>query len=167
MIAMAQTRRPARQEGPAVRHNMPNGAGGGHAPLLTRRGLVAWLRVSERHSYELERAGLPRIELGGCVRFDVEDVVRFLDAHRRRSTASAPMHLDAKRLSELTGLRLPSCPTHGSGPVSPPEATEKRTIRGSGRAVLAGALPDSSVGALARRLAAQAAAKFRRKGGRA
>ncbi len=51
--------------------------------LLTREQLAARLQVTPRHVHNLEkRMGLQPIRLGGCVRYDWNEVLIHVKAHR-------------------------------------------------------------------------------------
>lgn len=114
-------------------------------PLLSRRQLAAHLNICERHTYELEAKGLLRVELGRAVRFSPQDVAVFVARCTRRK--NEPSATSAERCSPSAQL----------------DSSVNGRIRG--RESVTSANLDFSV-ALAPRLAAQAADKVRRCGGR-
>ena len=56
------------------------------APLLTEKELAAHLRISLRHICNLRRAGLPFIQLGSSIRYDMAEVQVYLKTNRRLSS---------------------------------------------------------------------------------
>ena len=55
-------------------------------PLLTERELAAHLRISLRHLCNLRRAGMPFIQLGSSIRYDMGEVQVYLKTNRRLSS---------------------------------------------------------------------------------
>lgn len=53
---------------------------------LTEKELAAHLHISTRHLINLRRAGLPFIQLGASVRYDLDEVMGFLKTNRRLSS---------------------------------------------------------------------------------
>ena len=62
--------------------NTPNAS----APLLTEKELAAHLRISLRHLCNLRRAGMPYIQLGSSIRYDLGEVQAYLKTNRRLSS---------------------------------------------------------------------------------
>jgi len=60
------------------------GVGGSDEPaLLTAQEAAQFLRVSTRHLWTITASGLiPRIKMGRCVRYQMGDLVRYIDALR-------------------------------------------------------------------------------------
>ena len=51
--------------------------------LLTVREVAAFLRLHEKTIYDLvERGAIPHLRLGRCVRFSLEDVIRWLGSRK-------------------------------------------------------------------------------------
>jgi hypothetical protein len=61
---------------------------------LTERELAAQLRLSVRHLINLRKAGLPFVQLGASVRYDLAEVDAYLRGNRRLSS-----HIERKRRS--------------------------------------------------------------------
>lgn len=61
---------------------------------LTERELAAHLRLSVRHLINLRKAGLPFVQLGASVRYDLAEVDAYLRGNRRLSS-----HIERKRRS--------------------------------------------------------------------
>ena len=53
---------------------------------LTERELAGHLHVSIRHLANLRKAGMPFVQLGASVRFDIDEVERYLRNNRRLSS---------------------------------------------------------------------------------
>jgi len=62
-----------------------NSCGDPPGDLITTGRLSQYLGCSERHIYNLRRRGLPAIEIGDMVRFDLTAVRHWLAAHQRGS----------------------------------------------------------------------------------
>lgn len=60
-------------------------SGDSHGDLLTTGRLSQYLGCSERHIYNLRRRGLPAIEIGDMVRFDLAAVRRWLAVQQKRA----------------------------------------------------------------------------------
>jgi len=59
---------------------------------LTEKQLAEHLQISTRHLINLRKAGLPFIQLGSTVRYDLEEVEQFVRGKRRLSS-----HIDRRR----------------------------------------------------------------------
>ena len=53
---------------------------------LTEKELSEHLRISTRHLINLRKAGLPYIQLGAVVRYDMGEVLAYLKTNRRLSS---------------------------------------------------------------------------------
>jgi hypothetical protein len=53
---------------------------------LTEKELATHLNISTRHLTNLRRAGLPYVQLGSVVRYDLAEVAVYLKANRRLET---------------------------------------------------------------------------------
>jgi len=62
------------------------------AGWLSDKELARHLHVSQRHVHNLRQAGLPYIQLGKCVRFDLAEVEAYLRSNRRLSS-----HIERQR----------------------------------------------------------------------
>jgi hypothetical protein len=56
------------------------------APWLTEQQLAEHLQISPRHLINLRKAGLPFIQLGSSVRYDLSEVEQFVRSKRRLSS---------------------------------------------------------------------------------
>jgi predicted DNA-binding transcriptional regulator AlpA len=56
------------------------------APWLTEQQLAEHLQISTRHLINLRKAGLPFIQLGSSVRYDLSEVEQFIRSKRRLSS---------------------------------------------------------------------------------
>ena len=56
------------------------------APWLTEQQLAEHLQISTRHLINLRKRGLPFIQLGSSVRYDLSEVERYLRTNRRLSS---------------------------------------------------------------------------------
>ena len=54
--------------------------------MLTEKELAAYLRVSLRHLCNLRRAGMPYIQLGSSIRYDLGEIQAYLKTNRRLSS---------------------------------------------------------------------------------
>lgn len=54
-----------------------------HGRWLTEKDLAARLRISTRHLINLRKAGLPYVQLGVSVRYDLDEVMGYLQTNRR------------------------------------------------------------------------------------
>jgi hypothetical protein len=59
---------------------------------LTEKELAVRLHISTRHLINLRRAGLPFIQLGASVRYDLDEVMSYLKTNRRLSS-----HLERRK----------------------------------------------------------------------
>ncbi len=66
--------------------NTPTAPTSPTSPLLTERELAAHLRISLRHLCNLRRAGMPYIQLGSSIRYDMDEVQAYLKTNRRLSS---------------------------------------------------------------------------------
>ena len=58
----------------------------GKQGLLTTQEAADFLRVSTRHLWTITETGLiPRIKMGRCVRYKMDDLVRYIDGLRSES----------------------------------------------------------------------------------
>lgn len=55
-------------------------------PWLTEAQLAEHLQISTRHLINLRKAGLPFIQLGSSVRYDIHEVEQFIRSRRRLSS---------------------------------------------------------------------------------
>ena len=53
---------------------------------LTEKELAVRLHISSRHLINLRKAGLPYIQLGVSVRYDLDEVMKYLKTNRRLSS---------------------------------------------------------------------------------
>lgn len=53
---------------------------------LTEKEMAARLSISARHLINLRKAGLPYIQLGASVRYDLDEVIKYLQTNRRLSS---------------------------------------------------------------------------------
>ena len=60
------------------------------APLLTEKELAAHLRISLRHLCNLRRAGMPYIQLGSSIRYDLGEVQAYLKTNGAKLVRKAP-----------------------------------------------------------------------------
>ena len=55
----------------------------GSQPMLNTEQAAEFLQVSERHLWTITETGLiPRIKMGHCVRYKMDDLVRYIDGLR-------------------------------------------------------------------------------------
>ena len=64
---------------------MNNEASSPSTPWLTEKQLADHLKISTRHLVNLRKAGLPYIQLGAAVRYDLREVMVYLRTNRRLS----------------------------------------------------------------------------------
>ena len=58
----------------------------GSQPMLNTEQAAEFLQVSERHLWTITETGLiPRIKMGHCVRYKMDDLVRYIDGLRSES----------------------------------------------------------------------------------
>ena len=88
VLRMQETNRhqPARVDIASIGMNSTNTPSASTAPLLTEKELAAHLRVSLRHLCNLRRAGMPYIQLGSSIRYDLDEVQSYLRTNRRLSS---------------------------------------------------------------------------------
>lgn len=55
------------------------------AGWISDKELARHLHISPRHVHNLRQSGLPYVQLGKCVRFDLAEVERYLRTNRRLS----------------------------------------------------------------------------------
>ena len=55
------------------------------ARMLTPGELAQFLACSERHIYNLRKRGMPAYRIGDIIRFDLNEVRRWLDGNRTRA----------------------------------------------------------------------------------
>ena len=61
-------------------------SGSDEPTLLTTQEAAEFLRVSTRHLWTITETGLiPRIKMGRCVRYKMDDLVRYIDGLRSES----------------------------------------------------------------------------------
>ena len=64
---------------------MNNEASPPTSPWLTEKQLADHLKISVRHLVNLRKAGLPFVQLGAAVRYDLREVMLYLRTNRRLS----------------------------------------------------------------------------------
>ena len=67
---------------------------------LTEKELAVRLHISTRHLINLRRAGLPFIQLGASVRYDLDEVMSYLKTNRRLSS-----HMERQKRQAQLGAR--------------------------------------------------------------
>ena len=67
---------------------------------ITEQQLAEHLQVSTRHLINLRKAGLPFIQLGSTVRYDLAEVEAFIRSRRRLSS-----HVERQKRRKILGLR--------------------------------------------------------------